>query len=856
MKKICYVCGFQTEDALKHCTECGGILKEAEDKLTCSDCKHFTGKGCSVYPVEPPAFHQITGPPQCTAFEQKEPALSLKDIEDIQKLDTHSDDPTFLLNVPEANVHFYSQAAKVTKAGIRSTYATIKGQPYKKYPIRAIFLMHGPSKEEFLAEVRRQIKLNSPPPKKTFFDPDYAEIEKGMIEKQGIDPKDPYGKPSIEEQAKIEMEEALAEEASWEDYDYDYDYEDEYYKQEQGFLQNIDKKSRVAYQQAADNLNITIEFKKFATDKHGQRLPHMLEVYVPKEEEREKTKALYDEVKKVRKQIEATKPANPKMYTFSVTTEFDLDELVNSVKEAIDTPLLQFDCKLLDNGAYELLFTFQNKLSKIDFNLLALIAIKSGAKGSKTAKERKQNLDIITFGKGLKEGMENPDPVLDKIDVLSSETPDIFEASDEEISAGVEKTTMHWEGTYRFYWYEELGSKPTANTIQEKASQILTDTSNPLKKVEMFHVSNGALVDFTFHGPLSQKGYKELRDLAKIVHLHSKPYVGAKSFENPVWKVIKDSSESNKTLQEAFRFFWTKKPSKEPVVETLKEHFNKNISVPLSEIKQGSTNGLYYVEMVFTGPLSDTELNILQGSVKEWGLSLEAPKPKKKTYVMGNKSKEFIKGIMSLDEGGTTAIDLDPANLENISKLAEFYPPPIASKSKMLQKTINDKLLKANQNNDIIDWTLLNKSLAEGLKVPEHLLSQFMNIKKPPENIDPKEFEKLLTVTPEDAAWYEDASKQTNIFVRILPASTTKALYDIFIPKNELHRAAKLIEAVSNLKNAGKMQQALNQPPPTMIMGADWSDVEKTLASKGKKKRRRDCKPGQRKVKFKKTDEN
>ena len=88
------------------------------------------------------ATHNIQCP-ECggqTVRENNDETLSLKDIDDIGKLDKWEDDPTFLLNIHASSLHFYKDAAKETDASIVQEPATINnGEIYDKHPIWALY---------------------------------------------------------------------------------------------------------------------------------------------------------------------------------------------------------------------------------------------------------------------------------------------------------------------------------------------------------------------------------------------------------------------------------------------------------------------------------------------------------------------------------------------------------------------------------------------------------------------------------------------------------------------------------------------------------------------------------------------
>jgi len=254
------------------------------ESLTCQDCEHFTGTNCLIHPVNPPAYYRITGPPQCSSFQLKpktdKMSIYSKKFKKLNNLDTYPDDPTFIQNVSDEYTPIFEKAAQNLNAEIKIEYAKKDGKIYLDQPIFSIFLVSGTTKKKYLAEIKKITEENSNPLLKTNF----AEIEQKMTERQEINLNDVY------------------EMYGWEGDEYDPWIEE--YKFDEGFIQNINQSEVTIYQKAADNLNIKIEFKDEATDIHGKPLPDLLELYIPKEEERTKSKELFNEIDKIKKQAQ------------------------------------------------------------------------------------------------------------------------------------------------------------------------------------------------------------------------------------------------------------------------------------------------------------------------------------------------------------------------------------------------------------------------------------------------------------------------------------------------------------------------------------------------------------------------
>jgi len=270
---------------------------------------------------------------------------------------------------------YYEAAAKETKALLNPKVATKNGIPYTKYPIIALFLIAGPSKKEYLKEVRKQIRKNPLPTQPKMVNFDYAKMEKDMIEKQDISEDNPYG-----------MEEE--EEDDWGDSDY---WGEEDYKYEQGFYQNTTNEDSKIWLKAAHNIGITIDLREDATNYKDEPIPDYLAIYIPDEDERARAKELSDEFNKVQKAYEISKPSNPSTYTFAVPLPIDFEELNKRLTGSVKVPIISMETTPTIQAATQLRIVFRNPINDINKRLMSLI--------------------IDSAHKETKE--KNPDPILD-----------------------------------------------------------------------------------------------------------------------------------------------------------------------------------------------------------------------------------------------------------------------------------------------------------------------------------------------------------------------------------------------------------------------------------------------------------
>lgn len=434
MIKICHVCGYSERADLQQCPDCGAMLAEVGKEIyTCSDCAYFIGFNCTRYPTQ----KQITGPPQCSAFQLsaknsgfvKDETMSLKDIDDLNNLDEHPNDSTFIKNVPQDHLLYYTEAAKETKAMLNPKVATKNGVPYTKYPIIALFLIAGPSKEEYFEAVRKQIRENLPSTqfKNSLLDINYAKMEKDIIKKQGINPSDPYCATKHVSESATDHGGISDEDDDWGDSDY---WEEEY-KYEQGFYQNTTNEDSKIWLKAAHNIGITIDLREDATNHKGEPIPDYLAIYIPDEDERARAKELSDAFSKVQEKYELTKPANPSTYNFAAPLPIDLEELHERLKGPVKVPIISMDATPTTKTTAQLEIVFRNPLSEIDKKFVQLLIFKV----HKETKE--ENLEVAKFGKSLKEGLENPDEVLAEISNAAEDMPDLFTATQEEIASAL-----------------------------------------------------------------------------------------------------------------------------------------------------------------------------------------------------------------------------------------------------------------------------------------------------------------------------------------------------------------------------------------------------------------------------------
>ena len=296
----------------------------------------------------------------------------------------------------------------------------------------------------------------------------------------------------------------------------------------------------------------------------------------------------------------------------------------------------------------------------------------------------------------------------------------------------------------------------------------------------------------------------------------------------------------------------------------MEKHLNNVLSVPVKNIHMHEVDEVGCVDFKFVESLPPSDLNILKGNAKDWDLLEEPPTPKEKAYYLPPDMKKSIQNMFSKE-------DLKEAQAWLSKEMTKHKPNTPAAKSHMMLKILNKMSLKKKKK---LDEKVLeqSKDLGDDLFIPasdkdvdlltssnqsfseqdvQELQTQFFKSAKVPKDLfesEPpkqtfklKDFVTFITVTAEDAPYYEAAAKSLKMQVIVSKAKTSfggaAALFDVKVHRGEAdHRAGKFLDLASSLKIEG-------------VSDPNLKPIQRGVKKKCKKRK---PKPGQRKVRFKK----